>query len=158
MGRGVCQDFAHVFIGVCRLKGIACRYVSGYVHQPGELATHAWCQMWGGTAVGWVDIDPTHEVWPGNDHVVTAVGRDFDDVPPNRGVWKSSGAEESMIVNVQVQPVDRLPTDLTDPTTAPAWTNAAPTVPRVILPPDRNRMNQQQRRPAYRQQQSQQQQ
>ena len=50
LGRGVCQDFAHLFIGACRGLGLPARYVSGYVNHPGEIATHAWCQVWAGDA------------------------------------------------------------------------------------------------------------
>ena len=93
LGRGVCQDFAHLFLAAARVRGLAARYVSGYVHQPGELATHAWVQVWAGSGVGWVNLDPTHGRWVGPDHVVIAVGRDFSDVPPNRGVWKGRRGE-----------------------------------------------------------------
>ena len=113
LGRGVCQDFAHLFLAVARLHGLAARYVSGYIHQPGEIATHAWVQVWAGAAVGWVNIDPTHDRWVESDHVVIAVGRDFSDVPPNRGVWKGN-AEETIAVTVNVRPVDRVPADLTE--------------------------------------------
>ena len=57
---------------------------------------------------GWVDVDPTRGEFVGDDHVVTAVGRDYSDVPPNRGVWKGR-AEETIAVTVKVEPVDRVP-------------------------------------------------
>jgi len=117
--RGVCQDFAHLFLAVARLRGLAARYVSGYIHQPGEIATHAWVQVWGGAEVGWVNIDPTHDRWVESDHVVIAVGRDFSDVPPNRGVWKGE-ASETITVTVNVRPVDRVPTELTESSSG-AW-------------------------------------
>jgi transglutaminase-like putative cysteine protease len=107
LGRGVCQDFAQVMIGACRAGGLPARYVSGYIHQPDEIETHAWCQVWCGPA-GWVDLDPTHGQFAGADHVVTAVGRDYGDVPPNRGVWKGA-AGETMSVAVTVEAVDRMP-------------------------------------------------
>ena len=113
LGCGVCQDFAHLFLGLCRLRGLPARYVSGYVHQPGEIATHAWCQVHAGIGIGWVDVDPTHACFVGDDHVVTAVGRDYSDVPPNRGVWKGD-AEETITVLVKVEPVERLPGDWID--------------------------------------------
>jgi transglutaminase-like putative cysteine protease len=119
LGRGVCQDFAHLFIGVCRTLGLPARYVSGYVNHPGEVATHAWCQVWAGESAGWVDIDPTSGEFLGDDHVVTAVGRDYSDVPPNRGVWKGR-AEESMAVTVKVDPVDRVPLEWNE------WATPAP--------------------------------
>ena len=94
LGRGVCQDFAHLFLGACRGIGLPARYVSGYIHQTGEVATHAWCQVWGGRG-GWVNVDPTHGTFPGNGHVKIALGRDYSDVPPNRGVWKGRAARPS---------------------------------------------------------------
>jgi transglutaminase-like putative cysteine protease len=120
LGRGVCQDFAHLYLAVARLRGLPARYVSGYIHQPGELATHAWVQIWAGPAVGWVNLDPTQGKWVELDHVVTAVGRDFSDVPPNRGVWKGD-ATESIAVTVNVQPVERVPADLAEPVDGPGW-------------------------------------
>jgi transglutaminase-like putative cysteine protease len=148
LGRGVCQDFAHLFLAAARGRGVPARYVSGYVHQPGEVETHAWCQVWGGPAVGWVDVDPTHGDWAGDGHVVTAVGRDFSDVPPNRGVWRGA-ADEAIAVSVSVRPVERVPPELLD-AGGPTWNSPAPA---------RNGRPQQQR-PAglFRQQQSQQQQ
>lgn len=113
IGCGVCQDFSHLFIGACRALGVPARYVSGYVHHPGELATHAWCQVWVGPRVGWVDVDPTAESFVGDDHVVVAVGRDYADVPPNRGVWKGQ-ATETINVAVKVEPVDRVPLEWND--------------------------------------------
>jgi transglutaminase-like putative cysteine protease len=124
LGRGVCQDFAHLYLAACRGLGLPARYVSGYVHQPGELATHAWCQVWGGGAVGWVDVDPTHGRFADDDYVVTAVGRDYSDVPPNRGAWKGL-AEESISVTVTVEEVNRLPGD---------WIELESAPPRAISP------------------------
>ena len=108
LGRGVCQDFAHLFIASCRGLGLPARYVSGYVNHPGELATHAWSQVWGGDRVGWVDVDPTTGCFVADDHVAIAFGRDYSDVPPNRGLWKGR-AEETIAVSVTVEPVDRVP-------------------------------------------------
>jgi transglutaminase-like putative cysteine protease len=110
LGSGVCQDFAHLFLASCRGLGLPARYVSGYVNQPGEIATHAWAQVWCGSAVGWVDLDPTRRRFVDDDYVVTAVGRDYSDVPPNRGAWKGF-AEESIEVSVTVEAVQRLPAD-----------------------------------------------
>jgi transglutaminase-like putative cysteine protease len=125
LGRGVCQDFAHLYLAGCRGRGLPARYVSGYIHQPGEIATHAWVQVWGGTLVGWVDVDPTHDRYATDDYVVTAVGRDFSDVPPNRGVWKGR-AEETISVLVTVKAVTRLPAD---------WMELDPLPPRTAAPP-----------------------
>ena len=112
LGRGVCQDFAHLFLAACRGIGLPARYVSGYIHQPGEVATHAWCQVWTGRS-GWVDVDPTRGTFAGDDYVKIAIGRDYSDVPPNRGVWKGR-AEETIAVSVKVEPIDRVPPDWSD--------------------------------------------
>jgi transglutaminase-like putative cysteine protease len=125
LGRGVCQDFAHLFLGACRGLGLPARYVSGYVNHPGEVATHAWCQVWAGGRVGWLDVDPTAGEFPGDDHVVTAVGRDYSDVPPNRGVWKGR-AEETIAVSVSIEPVDRVPLE---------WNEWAASVPQPAPAP-----------------------
>ena len=109
LGRGVCQDFAHLFLAACRGIGLPARYVSGYIHQPGEVATHAWCQVWAGRS-GWVDVDPTHGTFVGDDYIKIAIGRDYSDVPPNRGVWKGR-ADETIAVSVKVEPIDRVPPD-----------------------------------------------
>lgn len=120
LGRGVCQDFAHLFVGCCRALGLPARYVSGYVNHPGEIATHAWCQVWGGGAVGWVDVDPTSGGFPDDDYVLVAVGRDYSDIPPNRGVWMGR-AEETIAVAVKVEPVDRVPLEWNEWDPLPSW-------------------------------------
>ncbi|MHB1561956.1 MAG: transglutaminase family protein [Isosphaeraceae bacterium] len=107
LGRGVCQDFSHLFLAACRGVGLPARYVSGYIHLPGEVATHAWCQVWAGRA-GWVDVDPTHGTYPDNDHVKIAIGRDYSDVPPNQGLWKGR-ARETIGVSVKVDAIERIP-------------------------------------------------
>lgn len=103
---GVCQDFAHLLIGACRTHGLAARYVSGYLLTdplPGEPlllgadASHAWVQVWcpgtpGVPADGWLDLDPTNRLVPASGHVRVAVGRDFGDVTPLRGVIRGGGS------------------------------------------------------------------
>ena len=90
LGLGVCQDFAHLFIATCRSMGIPARYVSGYVHDgpPGRRvgASHAWAEAWI-PDLGWVGFDPTHPPRPGPGHVRVAVGRDYRDAAPTRGVY-----------------------------------------------------------------------
>jgi transglutaminase-like putative cysteine protease len=152
LGRGVCQDFAHLFLGACRGIGLPARYVSGYVHQPGEVATHAWAQVWTGRS-GWIDIDPTRGTFVGDDYIKIAIGRDYTDIPPNRGVWKGR-ADETIAVSVKVEPIQRVPTDWSDwsaiqaPWSAASWIQSQARVQRVKLNPQ----------VGYRQQQSQQQQ
>jgi transglutaminase-like putative cysteine protease len=102
--RGVCQDFAHLMAGALRMHGVPVRYVSGYLlTQPGDDtmmvgadASHAWVQVYcpgtpGVPADGWLDLDPTNDVIPATGHVRVAVGRDFSDVTPLRGVIRGGG-------------------------------------------------------------------
>jgi len=110
--RGVCQDFSHVFIALVRPLGIPCRYVSGYLfHQADSVdrssdgATHAWVEALV-PGLGWVGLDPTNNVVAGARHVRVAVGRDYADVPPTRGVYKGvSKVSSELAVSVQVGPV-----------------------------------------------------
>ena len=152
LGRGVCQDFAHLFLAACRGIGLPARYVSGYVHEEGEVATHAWCQVWTGKT-GWLDVDPTRGTFGGDDYIKIAVGRDYSDVPPNRGVWKGQG-EETISVSVKVEPIDRVPADWSDwsanqaPWSASSWVQSQSRLERARQNPQTG----------YRQQQGQQQQ
>lgn len=129
MRRGVCQDFAHIMIACLRGLGLAARYVSGYLltqpppGQPrlvGSDASHAWVSVWvpgegdglvssedgqaGGT---WHDLDPTNDRAPGEDYVTLAVGRDYADVSPLRGVIHG-GARHILRVAVTVAPADEV--------------------------------------------------
>jgi transglutaminase-like putative cysteine protease len=107
--QGVCQDFAHIMIALVRQLGIPCRYVSGYFFQPGETparsldgATHAWVEAWL-LDLGWVGFDPTHNSLAGEHHIRVAVGRDYADVPPTRGVFKGlSSVRSELAVGVSV--------------------------------------------------------
>ena len=110
--RGVCQDFAHLALACLRGLGLAARYVSGYletVPPPGKPklqgadASHAWFAVYLPKA-GWIDFDPTNDQIPGEQHITTAVGRDFQDVTPLRGVFYGGGEHE---LEVAVD-VDRL--------------------------------------------------
>jgi len=97
-GHGVCQDFAHVMVGVCRAHGIPSRYVSGYLFDPraagnGNSASHAWVDIWA-PEQGWVSLDPTHGREQTARYVRVGVGRDYADVPPTRGVYKGKAQEE----------------------------------------------------------------
>jgi transglutaminase-like putative cysteine protease len=102
LGRGVCQDFAHVMLAACRSVGIAARYVSGYLYDPtlegDNAASHAWVDVWDEER-GWIALDPTHEREQTESYVRVAVGRDYADVPPTRGVYKGA-ANEVLAVRV----------------------------------------------------------
>ena len=107
--RGVCQDFAHIFIAVARQLGIPTRYVSGYLfHDPdssdraAEGATHAWAESLVPGA-GWIGFDPTNDAVAGERHIRAAIGRDYADVPPTRGVYKgASHVKSDLAVSVRV--------------------------------------------------------
>ena len=123
--KGVCQDFAHIMIGCLRSLGLPARYVSGYLltHPPegkprliGADASHAWVQVYcPGTAEQpegiWVDFDPTNNRCglgrPGEDYITLALGRDFGDVSPLRGVIQGGGTP-MLSVAVTVAPPDEL--------------------------------------------------
>ena len=99
--KGVCQDFTHIMIALVRQLGIPCRYVSGYLfHQPdGDVrspdgSTHAWGEAWL-PELGWVGFDPTNNLVADHRHIRVAVGRDYADVPPTRGVFKGASAARS---------------------------------------------------------------
>jgi transglutaminase-like putative cysteine protease len=107
-GKGVCQDFAHLMIAVLRSFGVPARYVSGYIHRPGqESQSHAWAEAWL-PEVGWVAMDPTHDRLLTDDLVKVAIGRDFTDVPPNKGVYRGNAAQ-TISVRVETRTLDRLP-------------------------------------------------
>jgi transglutaminase-like putative cysteine protease len=103
IGRGVCQDHAHLFIACCRAAGVPARYVSGYV-DPGHdepAASHAWADAWI-EGEGWVSVDITHRVPAQERHCRLAIGRDYLSAAPVRGV-RTGGGEESMRVDVTVR-------------------------------------------------------
>jgi transglutaminase-like putative cysteine protease len=108
-GRGVCQDFAHIMIAICRSWGLPARYVSGYLftdraqqHDRSDPdASHAWVEVFL-PSLRWVGFDPTNDITAGERHVCVAVGRDYGDVPPSRGVFKGE-AESQLAVGVSVR-------------------------------------------------------
>jgi len=109
---GVCQDFAHVLIALCRALGIPARYVSGYIlggggsaPTRGTEASHAWVEAFTPTH-GWRGFDPTNDLMASQRHVKMAVGRDYRDVPPTRGAYRGT-AEERLAVTVTTRRVDR---------------------------------------------------
>ncbi len=95
-GQGVCQDQAHVFVACCRAAGIPARYVSGYLCSVdgAESASHAWVDAWLEERQGWLGIDVTHLEPMGPKHCRLAVGRDYLDAAPVRGVRRGGGREE----------------------------------------------------------------
>ncbi len=114
---GVCQDFAHLVIAGLRSRGLAARYVSGYLAtEPppgrprlvGADATHAWVHCWL-PGSGWLSVDPTNDCETGDRHVTVAWGRDYADVPPVKGVIFTEASTSSMRVSVDVAPVPVAP-------------------------------------------------
>jgi len=118
IGAGVCQDFAHLMLGLLRLSRIPCRYVSGYLHVDGKRAepsqSHAWIEFWA-PSHGWIPFDPTHDRAVDERYVVVGHGRSYDDVPPNRGIFRGVAKEALRAeVNTQVstaKPVPQLTTE-----------------------------------------------
>ena len=103
---GVCQDFAHLFIAVARAMGVPARYVSGYIHSADErtaAASHAWAEAWV-VGRGWIGFDATHPVRTTPHHVRLAVGRDYTDAAPTRGVYVGS-ATGAMSISVKTREV-----------------------------------------------------
>ncbi len=104
--KGVCQDIAHLALGALRSVGIPARYVSGYLHPKpaaaiGETVTgesHAWVEWYCG---GWRGFDPTNLIEIGDRHVVVGRGRDYNDVPPLRGVY-AGPFKSALFVKVEI--------------------------------------------------------
>lgn len=99
--RGVCQDFAHVMLGLCRSLKIPALYVSGYLATETASATHAWMEVLI-PGIGWRGLDPTHNRQPDETYVKIAVGRDYADVAPIRGTYKGT-TERKMEVAVRIE-------------------------------------------------------
>ena len=101
-GYGVCQDHAHVMIACCRAAGIPARYVSGYLYtgDDGHVASHAWIDAWDGNR--WLSCDATHKRLAGPAYCRLAVGRDYLDACPVRGIRRGGGTE-AMTAQVLVQ-------------------------------------------------------
>lgn len=106
---GVCQDFAHAMLALCRAAGIPARYVSGYIHSNprgderliGAEASHAWVEAFV-PGNGWVGFDPTNGCPITEAHVKIGYGRDYDDLPPVRGLRRGGGGA-GLEVTVQVR-------------------------------------------------------
>jgi transglutaminase-like putative cysteine protease len=110
--QGVCQDFAHIMIALVRRLKIPCRYVSGYMFHRDESekdrsvegASHAWVEALV-PRLGWIAFDPTNNLVGGDRHIRVAIGRDYADVPPTRGVYKGE-AQSELSVAVTVCPAN----------------------------------------------------
>ena len=112
---GVCQDFAHLALAALRGLGLAAAYVSGYLltyPRPGETkrigadASHAWFAVWTPDD-GWIHLDPTNDTVVGDEHIVLAIGRDYADSPPVKGVCFSGGLHQlSVAVTVNELAID----------------------------------------------------
>ncbi|WP_031499455.1 transglutaminase family protein [Bryobacter aggregatus] len=109
--KGVCQDFAHIMTALLRELRIPARYVSGYLFHSRENktrsvdgATHAWVEAFL-PGIGWTGFDPTNNLLAGSRHIRTAIGRDYNDVPPTRGTYRG-GAQSEMAVVVRVTKAD----------------------------------------------------
>jgi transglutaminase-like putative cysteine protease len=99
--QGVCQDFAHVTIGLCRALKIPALYVSGYLASETASATHAWMEVFV-PGVGWRALDPTHNRQPDETYVKIAVGRDYADVAPVTGNYRGT-TDRKMTVHVAIR-------------------------------------------------------
>ena len=107
--RGVCQDFTHIMLALVRNHlRLPARYVSGYLHHrrddtSADGASHAWLEVFL-PELGWVGFDPTNNILAGERHIQVAIGRDYADVPPTRGVYKGGSGSE-LSVSVRVRPL-----------------------------------------------------
>jgi transglutaminase-like putative cysteine protease len=115
-GVGVCQDFTHLMIGLARALRIPARYVSGLVHPDAErfrgfTQTHAWCELLIPSA-GWVGFDPTNNCIVGGNFVKVAYGRDYRDVPPNKGQYSGKDVGETIDVKVHSEELRTIPPEL----------------------------------------------
>jgi transglutaminase-like putative cysteine protease len=124
--KGVCQDFAHIMIAMVRRLGLPARYVSGYIARQSASerdglvasATHAWAEVLF-PELGWVGFDPTNNTEAAARHIRVAVGRDYADVPPTRGVFKGN-ATSQLSVTVDVTPAEA-PAALEPMLPSPQW-------------------------------------
>jgi transglutaminase-like putative cysteine protease len=136
--KGVCQDFAHIMIALARAAKIPCRYVSGYVYpraqrpdRSPEGASHAWVEALL-PGLGWVGFDPTNNLLARDRHIRTAIGRDYADVPPAKGMFKGKAASE-LTVSVRVALSDAPPPPEAELSEPPQWEEAAKTEAADIL-------------------------
>ena len=105
MKSGVCQDHAHVMLGLCRASGIPARYVSGYffAEESPNLASHAWIDFCSDIDKGlWTSIDITHACLVDSRHIRLAIGRDYYSAAPVKGV-RSGGGGEELSASISIQ-------------------------------------------------------
>ncbi len=102
-GRGVCQDYAHVMLAVCRHVGLAARYIAGMLG--GEGATHAWVEVY--HEGRWIGLDPTHDRLVDDDYITIAHGRDYRDCMLDIGVFSGADVKQNQWVNVSVHEQER---------------------------------------------------
>ncbi len=112
--RGVCQDYAHLMLSAARAHGVPARYVSGYIYAGGDAgthgagATHAWVEIYLPHAKVWKGFDPTNNILVGDKHIKIAVGRDYADVPPTKGILRAKPGQPlptatDLVVDVRVE-------------------------------------------------------
>lgn len=115
--RGVCQDYAHLMLAAARSRGVPARYVSGYIYAGeddgtnGAGATHAWVELYLPHAQAWKGFDPTNNILVADRHIKVAVGRDYADVPPTKGIVRAAvgsplPSETALKVDVRVEKVE----------------------------------------------------
>ena len=97
-GKGVCQDYAHVMLAVCRSCGIVARYIAGML--AGEGATHAWVEVYHGDR--WIGLDPTHNRLVNDDYITIAHGRDYRDCMLDIGIFSGVNVQQTQWVNAAV--------------------------------------------------------
>jgi transglutaminase-like putative cysteine protease len=144
--QGVCQDFAHIMIALVRRMNIPCRYVSGYMFHRDEEekdrsmegASHAWVEALV-PRLGWVAFDPTNNLVGADRHIRVAIGRDYADVPPTRGVYKGE-AQSELSVAVTVSPADAV---VSEPITPNFVVRSRPVLARAAVRSEQEQQQQQ---------------
>ena len=115
--RGVCQDYAHLMLSAARSRGVPARYISGYIYAgagegtQGAGATHAWVELYLPASGVWQGFDPTNNILVAGSHIKIAVGRDYADVPPTKGLLRAAlgsplPSETGLVVEVTVEKVE----------------------------------------------------
>lgn len=100
-GRGVCQDYAHILIALCRMSGIPARYINGFMI--GEGSTHAWVEIY--TGEGWYGLDPTNNLHIDDYYIKLAHGRDYEDCVLDKGIFVGTPANQEQTILVSVEEI-----------------------------------------------------